>query len=119
MSKCFYFGFVFSVTLVWGDQNEYRLIRDLLAGYDKRVRPSRNYTESLNVTFGLALAQIIDVVSDVDRDVNCNIFLNFTESHDVTFSLAPAQVTDVVTLVMALVMTLFKGSTEFLRKFCV
>ena len=61
---------MFSVTLGRSDQHEYRLIRDLLAGYDKRVRPSRNYTESLNVTFGLALAQIIDVVSDVDYDNN-------------------------------------------------
>lgn len=56
---------VFSVSVVRCDENEYRLIRDLLVGYDKRVRPSRNYTESLNVTFGLALAQIIDVVSEV------------------------------------------------------
>lgn len=45
------------------DEYEYRLVRDLLMGYDKRVRPSRNHSESLNVTFGLALAQIIDVVS--------------------------------------------------------
>nr|KAG5705204.1 hypothetical protein BaRGS_011230 [Batillaria attramentaria] len=51
------------VTLVETDENEYRLIRDLLTGYDKRVRPSHNYSESLNVTFGLALAQIIDVVT--------------------------------------------------------
>ncbi|XP_070212655.1 neuronal acetylcholine receptor subunit alpha-10-like [Littorina saxatilis] len=49
------------LSVVRCDENEYRLIRDLLVGYDKRVRPSRNYTESLNVTFGLALAQIIDV----------------------------------------------------------
>lgn len=45
------------------DEYEYRLVRDLLMGYDKRVRPSRNHSEALNVTFGLALAQIIDVVS--------------------------------------------------------
>ena len=31
--------------------------------YDPRVRPSRNGTDALNVTFGMALAQIIDVVS--------------------------------------------------------
>ena len=45
------------------DDNEYRLIRDLMRNYDPRVRPSLNASESLNVTFGLALAQIIDVVS--------------------------------------------------------
>ena len=42
---------------------ETRLIRALLGAYDPRVRPSLNASEPLNVTFGLALAQIIDVVS--------------------------------------------------------
>lgn len=45
------------------DDTEYRLIRDLLRNYDNRIRPSLNASEALNVTFGLALAQIIDVVS--------------------------------------------------------
>ncbi len=49
--------------LVSGDDNEYRLVRDLMRNYDPRIRPSRNHSEALNVTFGLALAQIIDVVS--------------------------------------------------------
>ena len=48
--------------LVQGDA-EYRLISDLMKGYDLRVRPSTNYSQPLNVTFGLALSQIIDVVS--------------------------------------------------------
>ena len=52
-----------AVTMVKGDDNEYRLIRDLMRNYDPRVRPSLNATNPLNVTFGLALAQIIDVVS--------------------------------------------------------
>jgi hypothetical protein len=46
-----------------GDDHEYRLVRDLMRNYDLRVRPSLNASRSLNVTFGLALAQIIDVVS--------------------------------------------------------
>ena len=45
------------------DDEEYRLMRHLMKSYDRRVRPSMNASESLNVTFGLALAQIIDVVS--------------------------------------------------------
>ena len=54
-----------SVTvMVQADENEYRLVRDLMRNYDPRIRPSRNSSESLNVTFGLALAQIIDVVSE-------------------------------------------------------
>jgi len=51
------------MTVVGGaDEVEYRLIHDLLRNYDHRIRPSLNASEPLNVTFGLALAQIIDVV---------------------------------------------------------
>ena len=45
------------------DEHEYRLVRDLMRNYDPRIRPSLNASIPLNVTFGLALAQIIDVVS--------------------------------------------------------
>jgi len=50
-------------SVVNGDEHEYQLMEDLLRGYDPRIRPSINSTHPLNVTFGLALAQIIDVVS--------------------------------------------------------
>lgn len=50
------------MTLTAGDENEYRLVRDLLVSYDKRVRPSIHYTKSVNITYGVALSQIIDVV---------------------------------------------------------
>ena len=46
-----------------GSDHEYRLVRDLMARYNRQVRPSLNSSEPLNVTFGAALAQIIDVVS--------------------------------------------------------
>ena len=45
------------------DNWEYILARDLLMGYDPSIRPSSNHRATLNVTFGLALAQIIDVVN--------------------------------------------------------
>ena len=51
------------VSVVNGDEYEYQLMEDLLRRYDPRIRPSINSSEPLNVTFGLALAQIIDVVS--------------------------------------------------------
>ena len=54
---------VCAVVVVGADDNEYKLVRDLMRNYDLRIRPSKNASESLNVTFGLALAQIIDVVS--------------------------------------------------------
>lgn len=44
------------------DENEYRLTRHLLSNYDKSVRPARYTADPVNVTFGLALTQIIDVV---------------------------------------------------------
>ena len=61
----------------YGDENEYRLVRDLLTRYEKRIRPSANHNQTMNVTFSVALAQIIDVVrsfntepqSDHGRDV--------------------------------------------------
>ena len=49
------------------DDMEYRLVRDLMRHYDQRIRPSKNSSEALNVTFGLALAQIIDVVSGAPK----------------------------------------------------
>jgi len=52
---------------VRGDEYEYQLMEHLLSGYDPRIRPSINSSEPLNVTFGLALAQIIDVVSIMHR----------------------------------------------------
>lgn len=56
---------LFAVIMVFGDEFEYRLVRDLMVKYDKRIRPSKNASDALNVTFGLALAQIIDVVSSL------------------------------------------------------
>ena len=46
------------------DDHEYRLVEHLMRDYDPRIRPSKNASEALNVTFGMALAQIIDVVSN-------------------------------------------------------
>jgi hypothetical protein len=44
------------------DKWEYKLVRDLLNDYDSSIRPSLHHNLTLNVTFGLALAQLIDVV---------------------------------------------------------
>lgn len=44
------------------DKHEQKLIRALLDTYDTRLRPNKNALQVLNVTFGLALAQLIDVV---------------------------------------------------------
>lgn len=44
------------------DSWEYKLVHDILSGYDSSIRPSLHHNLTLNVTFGLALAQLIDVV---------------------------------------------------------
>ena len=44
------------------DSWDYKLIHDILNGYDPSIRPSEHHNHTLNVTFGLALAQLIDVV---------------------------------------------------------
>jgi len=72
------------VTGVLADVNEYRLVRDLLRSYDKRIRPSLNASISLNVTFGFSLSQIIDVVrthntssnmyGHSDNTLNCRVW---------------------------------------------
>lgn len=54
------------------DDYEYRLINDLLKDYNSYARPSLSYQEPTNVTFGLSLSQLIDVVRN-----NKILFSNF------------------------------------------
>ena len=44
------------------DEHEYKLINDLLANYNVYARPSLDHRDATNVTFGLSLSQLIDVV---------------------------------------------------------
>ena len=41
---------------------EYELIRKLLKGYDKNVRPVKNKKDSIRVEFDLAYNQLVDLV---------------------------------------------------------
>jgi uncharacterized membrane protein YecN with MAPEG domain len=54
---------VLAVQRVVADQHEYNLIHSIMRDYDPSIRPSLNHNHTLNVTFGLALTQLIDVVS--------------------------------------------------------
>ncbi|XP_045170379.1 neuronal acetylcholine receptor subunit alpha-10-like [Mercenaria mercenaria] len=63
------------VATTLADVNEYRLIRDLLRSYDKRIRPSLNASTPLNVTFGFSLSQIIDV-DEKNQILTTNCWLN-------------------------------------------
>ncbi|XP_067139227.1 neuronal acetylcholine receptor subunit alpha-10-like [Centruroides vittatus] len=67
--------FVLNIFLSSADENEYRLVQYLLSTYDKSVRPSQNATDPVNVTFGLALTQIIDV-DERNQILTTNCWLN-------------------------------------------
>lgn len=49
--------------LVIGSEDEERLVRDLFRGYNKLIRPVQNMTQKVDVRFGLAFVQLINVVS--------------------------------------------------------
>lgn len=66
---------IVKVTLTSGDENEYRLIIDLFRSYDKRVRPSVHHTKAVNMTYAVALAQIIDV-DEKNQIMTTNCWLN-------------------------------------------
>ncbi|EFX76216.1 hypothetical protein DAPPUDRAFT_55424, partial [Daphnia pulex] len=53
----------------------HRQIQHLMANYDRSVRPSRNAAEPLNITFGLALTQIIDV-DERNQILTTNCWMN-------------------------------------------
>ncbi|XP_074659528.1 neuronal acetylcholine receptor subunit alpha-10-like [Tubulanus polymorphus] len=57
------------------DEHEYRLVQTLLRNYDKRLRPSINYSLPLNVSYGVALSQIIDV-DEKNQIITTNCWIN-------------------------------------------
>lgn len=76
LSLCSVFVFVGLCSGVqYGSEDEYRLVRDLMARYNKQVRPSLKSSEALNVSFGAALAQIIDV-DEKNQIITTNLWIN-------------------------------------------
>lgn len=71
----FYFSILFKLTQfikiqffsVSGNtsDDEERLVRDLFRGYNKLIRPVQNMTNKVDVKFGLAFVQLINVVSTI------------------------------------------------------
>lgn len=53
----------FSHAEVYASEDEERLVRDLFRGYNKLIRPVQNMTQTVDVRFGLAFVQLINVVS--------------------------------------------------------
>lgn len=62
-----------------GSEDEERLVRDLFRGYNKLIRPVQNMTQKVDVRFGLAFVQLINVVScftgNISRQMNSQILL--------------------------------------------
>jgi Neurotransmitter-gated ion-channel ligand binding domain len=66
---CFLMSFIYGRASVfcpiagYCSEDEERLVRDLFRGYNKLIRPVQNMTQKVDVRFGLAFVQLINVVS--------------------------------------------------------
>ena len=47
------------------DDDELRLVTDLFSGYNKNVRPVEDKSLPIEVKFGIAYTQIVDLVGDI------------------------------------------------------
>lgn len=68
-----------------GSEDEERLVRDLFRGYNKLIRPVQNMTQKVDVRFGLAFVQLINVVSVQHSEVFSdyqNLFIAEREKSD-------------------------------------
>ncbi|BFZ01344.1 hypothetical protein BsWGS_04383 [Bradybaena similaris] len=82
MDTWFYLGVLLSIlsgcccsNQYYGSDDEYRLVRDLMKSYNKQVRPSLYNNEPLNVTYSVALAQIIDL-DEKNQIITTNCWIN-------------------------------------------
>ena len=71
MSVTFIFAFLF---LGLCSQEEERLVRDLFRGYNKLIRPVQNMTQKVEVAFGLAFIQLINV-NEKNQIMKSNVWL--------------------------------------------
>ena len=70
MNKLVFFYKIFAIFItnnsiiksILSDKWEKKLTDDLFRDYDSTIKPSIHHTDVLNVSFGLSLTQIIDVV---------------------------------------------------------
>ncbi|KAL1397684.1 hypothetical protein pipiens_009579 [Culex pipiens pipiens] len=69
----YYFG------IVNGSEDEERLVRDLFRGYNKLIRPVQNMTQKVDVRFGLAFVQLINV-NEKNQIMKSNVWLRLVWS---------------------------------------
>ncbi|KAJ8930026.1 hypothetical protein NQ314_017191, partial [Rhamnusium bicolor] len=60
-------------------EDEERLVRDLFRGYNKLIRPVQNMTEKVDVRFGLAFVQLINV-NEKNQIMKSNVWLRLVWS---------------------------------------
>lgn len=65
MKLIFFCSIIFFI--VQCSEDEERLVRDLFRGYNKLIRPVQNMTQKVDVQFGLAFVQLINVVCIIFR----------------------------------------------------
>lgn len=66
-------NFHWIISVCVGGVNEKKLLADLLDPYNTLERPVVNESDPLQLSFGLTLMQIIDVVSSDTRHIMINI----------------------------------------------
>ncbi|CAO1389818.1 unnamed protein product [Diamesa serratosioi] len=64
---------------VTGSEDEERLVRDLFRGYNKLIRPVQNMTQKVDVRFGLAFVQLINV-NEKNQIMKSNVWLRLVWS---------------------------------------
>ncbi|KAK7864234.1 hypothetical protein R5R35_002066 [Gryllus longicercus] len=63
----------------WCSEDEERLVRDLFRGYNKLIRPVQNMTQKVDVRFGLAFVQLINV-NEKNQIMKSNVWLRLVWS---------------------------------------
>ncbi|CRK89854.1 CLUMA_CG003376, isoform A [Clunio marinus] len=70
---------IFGISKVTGSEDEERLVRDLFRGYNKLIRPVQNMTQKVDVRFGLAFVQLINV-NEKNQIMKSNVWLRLVWS---------------------------------------
>lgn len=87
MRETYFMYFSFLFTLAHAGTHEKRLLHHLLDNYNVLERPVANESDPLQLSFGLTLMQIIDVVSIITRVGNMTkaIFHLFLSNFEYSF----------------------------------
>lgn len=67
------------LSTVNSSEDEERLVRDLFRGYNKLIRPVQNMTQKVDVRFGLAFVQLINV-NEKNQIMKSNVWLRLVWS---------------------------------------